>query len=64
LGFAARAFADDERLLIAVLVALPLSLLITRYRWLSVPVDARNALHGAEPSVDYSAGALFGLKIQ
>jgi len=25
-------------LLIAVLVALPLSLLITRYRWLSVPV--------------------------
>jgi len=44
-------------LLIAVLVALPLSL-ITRYRWLSVPVlGSRNALHGAEPSVDYSAGA-------
>jgi len=39
LGFAAGAFADDELgAAITVLVALPLSLLITRYRWLSVPV--------------------------
>jgi len=43
-------------LLIAVLVAL-LSL-ITRYRWLSVPVlGTLRTLYGAEPSVDYSAGA-------
>jgi len=32
-------------LLIAVLVALPLSLLITRYRWLSVPVGTLGTLY-------------------
>jgi hypothetical protein len=46
-------------LVVAIAVAVPISVLVTRIRWLSVPVmgSAGHSLHHSQPGADHLSGA-------